>query len=352
MPGELAIALYAGVVGIAYIYRCTFVLSPLFYNEAHTALTFPLSEFTGLRYWTLYTYFITRSLLRRIPFLSQRKLSPVRQDDDKYAISGNPISLEIPFQTSPADSIRYDRAAGISGIDTISNSLHLMLFLSAVTEPAMLLLLTKINCPMDPVGGVNVRNRFEIVDPALLGTKTDEVMREDKVEEQGWKVKTRLDPILSKVRRGWEVTIIVELVLGDDTLYRQFFTFLQFAKHSIPAAPDVKHTDPDITPTASIPLMSNDPYLWATLSKDYNPIHFSSTLARVFGFNSMIAHGNHVLAKGLAKLDVDGKGMRFMEVEFRRPAFIPSELDVSVDKAGRSVVLGIKGKATVIARYG
>ena len=66
----------------------------------------------------------------------------------------------------------------------------------------------------------------------------------------------------------------------------------------------------------------------------------------------MIARGNHVLAKGLAKLDIEGKGMIFMEVEFRRPAFIPSELDVSVDKGERCIVLGIKGKASVVARYG
>jgi len=352
MPSVLAIALYAGVLGIAYIYRYTFVLTPLFYNEAHTILTFPLPEFTGLKYWTLYIYFITRSLLRRLPFLAQSKLSPSQKHEDSYTMPGKPISLEIPFQTSAPDLIRYNRAAKTSGIDSLSHSLHLMLFLSAVTEPAMLLLLTKINCPMDPVGGVNVRNRFEIVDPQLLGKKLEEVMSEEGVMEQGWKVNTRLDPNLRKVKRGWEVTIIVELVMGNDTLYRQFFTFLQFARHSTPATSEVNHNDPEITPSTSVKLDSKDPYLWATLSKDYNPIHFSSTLARLFGFKSMIAHGNQVLAKGLAKLDIDGEGMRFMEVEFRRPVFIPSELDIGVDKGEKRIVLGTKGKASVVARYG
>jgi hypothetical protein len=352
MPSALAIALYAGVLGIAYIYRYTFVLTPLFYNEAHTVLQFPLPEFTGLKYWTLYIYFITRSLLRRIPFLAQRKLSPTQKDEDSYTMPGNPISLEIPFQTSAPDLIRYNRAAKTSGIDTISHPLHLMLFLSAVTEPAMLLLLTKINCPMDPVGGVNVRNRFEIVDGELLRKELEDAMSEDGVMEQGWTVKTRLDPNMRKVKSGWEVTIVIELVLGDDILYRQFFTFLQFAKHITPAPSDINHTDPEIIPSVSVSLTSNDPYLWAALSKDYNPIHFSSKLARLFGFKSMIAHGNHVLAKGLAKVDIDGEGMEFMEVEFRRPVFIPSELDVSVDKGERGIVLGIKGKASVVARYG
>lgn len=359
MASASVLTISAVVLGIAYIYRYTFVLTPLFYDEAHTTLSFPLPEFSGLKYWALYIYFITRSLLRRLPLVAQEKLSPTQKDGDlkdKYTLSGA-ISLEIPFHTSPADVIRYNRAAKTAGIDTISHLLHLMLFLSAATEPAMLLLLTKRNCPMDPVGGVNVRNRFEIVDSELLGSKLKEVMgsqEEGVVREQGWKVKTRLDPNLNKVKRGWEVTIVVELVSGTNVLYRQFFTFLQFAKHSKPPLQDDKPSDPEITSGTSIRLTSNDPYLWATLSKDYNPIHFSSTLARLFGFKSMIAHGNHVLAKGLAKLDVDREGMKYMEVEFRRPAFIPSELKVSSSKTdgGGEIVLGIKEKASVVARYG
>lgn len=357
MPSTSVLALSAIATGIAYIYRNTSVLAPLFYDEAHTILSFHLPKFSGVRYWTLYIYFITRSLLRRLPIFAQKKLTPAQKDGDSYAIPGTAISLEIPFRTSPADLIRYSQAAKTAGIDTVSHPLHLMLFLSAVTEPAMLLLLTKRNCPMDPVGGVNVRNRFEIVDLELLGSKLEEVMgqqEETLVKEQGWKVKTRLDPNLKKVKRGWEVTIIVELVSGNDVLYRQFFTFLQFAKHVTVARTEDKLKDPEITPTTSISLTANDPYLWATLSKDYNPIHFSSTLAKLFGFKMMIAHGNHVLAKGLAQLDVDGGAMTFMEVEFRRPAFIPSKLDVAstTQDGSGEIVLGVNGKVSVVARYG
>jgi hypothetical protein len=362
MPSVSTLVVYAVVLGIAYIYRYTFVLTPLFYNEAHTTLSFPLAEFSGLKYWTLYAYFITRSLLRRLPFLCQSGLSATGKDgdssDNAFTIPGKPVSLDIPFQTSPSDLIRYNRAAKTAGIDTLSHPLHLMLFLSAVTEPAMLLLLTKRNCPMDPVGGVNVRNRFEIVEPDILDRKLREAMgpeEEGVMRDQGWIVKTRLDPNLKKVKRGWEVTIVVELVSENTILYRQFFTFLQFAKHSTPPVQGESPSDAvETTPSTSVRLLPTDPSLWAALSKDYNPIHFSSTLARLFGFKSMIAHGNHVLAKGLAKLDdVDTKGIKSMEVDFRRPVFIPSELDVSseVGQGGGEVILGIKGKPSVIARY-
>ena len=362
MPNAVTLALYAGVLGIAYIYRYTFALTPLFYDEAHTTLSFPLPEFAGLKYWALYFYFITRSLLRRLPFLGQNGISPARKDGDSkehvYTIPGRPISLEIPFHISPADLIRYNRAAKTSGIDTLTHPLHLMLFLSAATEPAMLLLLTKRNCPMDPIGGVNVRNRFEIVEPDLLEEKLRKAVgsqEEGVVRDQEWIVKTRLDPNSKMVKRGWEVTIVVELVSGTNVLYRQFFTFLQFAKHSTPPYQNDNPADPaETTPTTSVRLLPTDPSLWAALSKDYNPIHFSSTLARLFGFKSMIAHGNHVLAKGLAKLeDLDAEGIKSMEVEFKRPVFIPSELDVSTRKGDEEgeVVLGIKGKSSVTARY-
>lgn len=358
MPSALALTLYAGILGITYIYRYTFVLTPLFYNEPHTVLSFPLPEFSGFKYWALYIFFIIRSLLRRLPFLGQKQLSPIPKDgsEDTYALPGTAVSLEIRFEATPADLIRYNRAAKTSGVDTISHQLHLILFLSAVTEPAMLLLLSKQNCPMDPVGGVNVRNRFEIVNPVVLERKMREVMgpaAEGEVRDQGWRVKTRLDSNLKKVKRGWEVTIVVELVLDTDVLYRQFFTFLQFAKHSTPPSTDSKYQDPEMTSTTSIRLTSNDPHLWATLSKDYNPIHFSSLLAKLFGFKSKIAHGNHVLAKGLARLDgLDVEGLTWMDVEFRRPAFIPSELDVGPTENEREIVLGNKGKASIIARYG
>ena len=361
MPGALTLSLYAGILAIAYLYRYTFVLTPLFYDEAHTVLSFPLSEFSGLKYWALYIYFITRSLLRRLPFLGQKSLSPAQKNgesEETHTISGKAISLEIPFHTSPSDLIRYNRAAKTSGIDTTSHPLHLMLFLSAATEPAMLLLLTKRNCPMDPVGGVNVRNRFEIVNSSVLDKELKEVMgpqEEGVVREQAWKVKTTLDPNLKKVKRGWEVTIVVELISDNQVLYRQFFTFLQFAKHTTPPPAEERLADPESISSTSIKLTPNDPFLWAALSKDYNPIHFSSSLAKLFGLKAIIAHGNQVLAKGLAKLDqISGEGMTWMEVEFRRPAFIPSELDVSASTQAdrKEIVLGIKGKASVMARFG
>jgi len=240
-----------------------------------------------------------------------------------------------------------------------------MLFLSAATEPAMLLLLSKSNCPADPVGSVNVRNRFEIINPGLLDQKLKGASISSQykslAKDQGWKLVARLDPKVAKVKKGWEVVIIIELVTtSGQVLYRQFFTFLQFAKHKFPVttnnteSPKVK----GMKQVGTVKMVDNDPGLWAGLSKDYNPIHFSALLARMFGFKGKIAHGNHVLAKGLARLPegIEVKGMRTMEVEFRRPVFVPSELDIGLSaersrEKGREITLGKDGKEHTIAQW-
>jgi hypothetical protein len=262
--------------------------------------------------------------------------------------------------------IRYNRAAKTVGIDTSTHPLHLMLFLSAATEPAMLLLLSKANCPVDPVGAVNVRNRFELVDRALLEEKLKEAINTDierdvddkDVQDQEWKLVARLDPNVKKVKKGWEVMVIIELVTNSETvLYRQSFTFLQFAKHKNPIIADSKRSDEEgkegeTSQVGVVNMTNKDPGLWAELSKDYNPIHFSTLVAKAFGFRTKIAHGNHVLAKGLAKIPntTEVKGITTMEVEFRRPVFVPCELEVGQGEG--EVALGIKGKVHVVARFG
>jgi acyl dehydratase len=364
MPGPIAIALYAAGVSLAYILRSTIVLFPLLRSEAHTSLSFPSTEFSGLRYWSLFVYFIIRSLVRRIPLFSPLAI-PENEKDDTSVIPGPRISLELPFQSSAADIRRYARAAKTIDTDVYTSPLHLMLFLSAATEPAMLLLLSKSICLVDPVGSVNVRNRFEITNPGLLDQKLKGAsissQYQGSAKDQGWKLVARLDPKVAKVKKGWEVVIIIELVTTSGrVLYRQFFTFLQFAKHKFPVTTENTQS-PKVTgvkQVGTVKMVDNDPGLWAGLSKDYNPIHFSALLARMFGFKGKIAHGNHVLAKGLARLPegVEVKGVTTMEVEFRRPVFVPSELDIGLSaegsrEEGREITLGRDGKEHTIAQW-
>jgi acyl dehydratase len=248
--------------------------------------------------------------------------------------------------------------------DIFDHRVHLLLFLSAVTEPAMLLLLSKVNCPVDPVGSVNTRNHFEALDhPRLVSTLRDHIKNNGKTELS---VQASLGEEVQKVKRGWEVTIVVDLVSGSDPLYRQSFTFLQFAKHRQPPQATTTASSETETETSgeikgggradTIRVLSVDPGRWATLSKDYNPIHFFSSVAKLFGFKQRIAHGNQVLAKAITELYTSAKSQKSVSsltVEFRRPVFVPSELEVRENRDRSGVLaleIGSGDKVQVIAR--
>jgi hypothetical protein len=67
------------------------------------------------------------------------------------------LTLSSPFRISEEDVARYERVVG-SATRTSSEipPAALPLFLAAVTEPAMLLLLTNLRCPINSLGAVNV----------------------------------------------------------------------------------------------------------------------------------------------------------------------------------------------------
>jgi hypothetical protein len=74
----------------------------------------------------------------------------------------NQVSLFSPFRLSKYDIARYRDAIGLStGKYPVIGASRLPLFLSAVTEPAILLLLASPCCPINPLGAANVCNTFE-----------------------------------------------------------------------------------------------------------------------------------------------------------------------------------------------
>lgn len=265
--------------------------------------------------------------------------------------------MTMPFDCTKAELEKYAKAADTKVVlgSILDNPLHLMLFLSAATEPAMLMLLSKVNCPVDPVGSVNTRNRFEILDPKGLKSALEQHVK--GIGNEKMVVMARLGDGVKQVKRGWDVTLVVDLLLGDKAIYRQSFTFLQFYKHQTPPTPVTQPPEAKKTSSSQSTaiITSADPGLWASLSKDYNPIHFVSALAKISGFRSKIAHGNQVLAKAISSLSnsVGTAKVTWLEVEFKRPVFVSSTLDISEsrDKAGSVIEVGSEGKVHVIARY-
>lgn len=67
---------------------------------------------------------------------------------------------------------------------------------------------------------------------------------------------------------------------------------------------------------------------FALASDDYNPIHLSARVGRLFGFKSAIAHGMWLLSKALATIDaVDGADAIDVAAYFRRPMMLPGSAE-------------------------
>lgn len=116
------------------------------------------------------------------------------------------LHLRSPLVISAEDVVRFHSAVGHREGTNPSHLKHgqLALFLSAMTEPGMLLLLASPWCPINPLGAVNVRNTFELIRPELCDleklTKMDS-MHVDAV----------MHPEPTRVKRGieWALEITI-----------------------------------------------------------------------------------------------------------------------------------------------
>jgi len=291
-----------------------------------------------------------------------------------YAIPGFPriklsaLELDSIFTLDADDVVRYQTAVGGTSNTEQLSAPHLMLFLSAMTEPAMLLLLASPWCPINPLGAVNVRNRFDLVRPDLCNLSRLVDLRTARL-----KAIASNNPRQAKRGIEWDLEVVITTPTDRkdgtmDIIFRQIFTMLELRKSQSKRIPNSSH---ETRSSMAIPQMSesttqvsmsvDDPLKWAAICKDYNFIHLSGAAAKAFGLPGKIAHGNHTVAKALNLL-TDSKGLRppfttssWMEVQFRRPMVVPGVFDVSTRESGKpskTLSVSFQGKDCAIAEFG
>jgi len=108
----------------------------------------------------------------------------------------------------------------------------------------------------------------------------------------------------------------------------------------------------DDSPEASLPLIEVARWAapadigrqYAKVSGDYNPIHLSGMSARLFGFPTAIAHGLWNKARTLAALDDHlAEANIEIDVTFKKPVRLPSEVTLLASAAGSSGQLQLMG---------
>ena len=311
-------------------------LLPLWRSGKQIKLDFSPSEVSGFDVVALLLVFLFRSIRHSSTMLSKWS---VRHDVDNPMISSNrdELSLIMPLQIHQEDFGAYAKAVGstANAYDGWSGSQSLF-FLSALTEPAMLLLLARSSCKVRPLGSVNVNNRMELLDPGLS-------TREGLLALKEAIVTASLSNEVRAVKRGFEVDLQVNLEAPNKnsdqstTVFRQYFTILQFAKVQADSVGTTGGEKLAAVVTSSDPIQFtinyDGPTYWARLCKDYNPIHTSALAARVFGFQGKLAHGNHTGALASCHFEVASKGVPLcMEIRFKRPVVVPAQLSLQISR--------------------
>lgn len=280
-------------------------------------------------------------------------------DEDRDRSKMRQLALSMPFDLSRKDVEVYLHALRpqpqVQLEKQRTSASQLCLYLSAFSEPAMLLLLAKRGFPLNPLGAVNVRNRLELLHPNLLGGRGSASHNLfDFTDLKGATILASHSTSAIPVKHGFEYTLSADLIVpngeGEQTVaFRQIFTVLEFRRHKLPVSSQTQHqgtqeATQSLEPSqiASLEMERSDPLKWAQVCKDYNPIHIFSWAARAFGMPGAIAHGNHILARTLytiegrsgnedPSLSADSNAEpAAVEVEFRRPVTVPARLDAKV----------------------
>lgn len=298
---------------------------------------------------------------------------------------GHPLTM--PFRLTSSDIRKYALAVDGSVVPSNDNEhvevlqsriLHLLghpahvcLFLAAVCQPAMYIILAQSDCPIQPLGAVNARNHLELLDYELARNIIASCLDAGRT---AFPVNVRAHFLSStrKVKRGIEVDISVSLVVPETQgrkeetkIFEQIFTVLEFVRWPKTAAaslepsmprsaledsshPGMRQSGPEGQPNPSTGaqlschMTAEDPGRWAALCLDYNPIHHLTVAARLAGFSGRIAHGNHVAARAIEQMQrrmpdwVSPRGasqvLFAMDVSFKKPVTVPSSLDVCFDE--------------------
>ena len=184
-----------------------------------------------------------------------------------------------------------------------------------LAAPLHLAIATHSKFPLPAMGLIHATNR--IVQHRPIGS-------EERLDIRCWIEGHRVVAI------GIEADLMTEITVGEELVWESCSTVLSRAvdgdglKRSRPKPPEI---DDQLALDWSLPANLGRSY--AGVSKDYNPIHLYPWTAKLFGFRRQIAHGMCLLGRSAAALPQEIHGPTVMDVRFRKPVFLPSEVQLA-----------------------
>lgn len=171
--------------------------------------------------------------------------------------------------------------------------------------------------PINPLGLIHIFQSFEQKRPVT----TDETL--DLACTLG---------SIKKTEKGIETNFILEVMSKDKLVWKGisiFFTRSRIKKQKSSRKKD----DIFLEKKETILVPSDTGRKYACVSRDYNPYHLYTVLAKLFGFKRAIAHGMWSLARVVASLDKEFgiQGPAVIEASFKLPIFMPATITLGYD---------------------
>lgn len=185
--------------------------------------------------------------------------------------------------------------------------------------------LTHRSFPLRLLGAVHLRNKITQHQPMALDSKL--LFKVDL-----------LSPIVTS--KGIEFDFETKAYKDDLLVWESLTTYYKagrFGKVSSENSPVVMSNLEQTQEVAQWYLAKNLGKAYARVCNDYNPIHLSKIMAKLFGFKRDVAHGMGVLATALSKVEKkDSTYPKINEVIFKGPLFLENNVRVvSGEQPGR-----------------
>ena len=228
-----------------------------------------------------------------------------------------------PKMRSTWNGARADLAkvAAYRGVCNVSADGHLpLLYLHVLTSPLHLGMMAHADFPLSPLGGVHARNIIVQHRPIA----ETEVLDLECVLDAARIVKQGLD---------FDITTVAKV--KGEIVWEGCSSYLfrgKFGPASDFEAP--RHDELGaVAKTAQWRVPTDMGRRYAKISGDYNPIHISKIMAKIFGFKRDLIHGMWSAARLLSEVDGPvGKGPTRFEVIFKGPIWIGAGTDFKLSK--------------------
>ena len=203
----------------------------------------------------------------------------------------------------------YDRVCGFRLRDELPATFpHILAFplqLSLMTDPAF---------PFGAIGLVHIYNRI---------TQHRPISSSERLRIDVWATPVEDHP------RGKQFSLRTEVRAGDEIVWEEISTNLKRGRGTEAATStggELPRAE-DLAATTTWTLPGDLGRRYGSVSGDLNPIHVHPLSARLFGFESAIAHGMWTKARCLAAMESRLPEAFTVEVAFKKPILLPGKVE-------------------------